>query len=39
MARGLLLGNGINSHLGIKDLSTNRIAERFKKNVSAYPAL
>ena len=31
MARGLLLGNGINAHLGIKDLSVGSIAERFKR--------
>lgn len=32
----MLLGNGINSHLCIKDLSVENIAERFKKNVFAY---
>lgn len=32
MAKGLLLGNGINSRLCINDLSVECIAERFKKN-------
>lgn len=32
MAKGLLLGNGINSRLCINDLSIECIAERFKKN-------
>lgn len=36
MARGLLLGNGINSRLCIWDLSVKNIAERFKKNVLVY---
>ena len=36
MARGLLLGNGINSRLCIWDLSVKNIADRFKKNVLVY---
>lgn len=36
MVKGLLLGNGINSHLCIKELSVECIAERFKKNVLDY---
>lgn len=36
MARGLLLGNGINSRLCIGDLSVKNIADRFKKNVLVY---
>lgn len=39
MARGLLLGNGINAHLGIKDLSVGSIAERFKRNILIYSKL
>lgn len=36
MAKGLLLGNGINARLGIKGLSVECIARKFIKNVSAY---
>ena len=36
MKNGLLLGNGINLHLGIKDLSARSIAGRFKNNVLTY---
>lgn len=39
MARGLLLGNGINSRLCIKDLSVDCIAERFEKNVLVYSGI
>lgn len=36
MAKGLLLGNGINARLGIKGLSVECIARKFIKNVLAY---
>lgn len=39
MAKGLLLGNGINSRLCINDLSVECIAERFKKNVLVYSVI
>ena len=39
MAKGLLLGNGINSRLCINDLSVECIDERFKKNVLVYSAI
>lgn len=39
MARGLLLGNGINSRIGIAGLSVMHIAEKFVKNVSVYSVL
>ena len=36
MSRGLLLGNGINARLGIKNLSVESIGNRFNKNVLIY---
>lgn len=33
MAKGLLLGNGINAYLGIEDLSITCIGERFRMNM------
>lgn len=39
MARGLLLGNGINAYLGIKDLSVMDIGQRFRKNMIVYSAI
>lgn len=36
MAKGLLIGNGINARLGIKDLYTEYIFQRFIENVSTY---
>lgn len=33
MQRNLLLGNGINMHLGVKGMSVSEIASRFKKNL------
>ena len=36
MARGLLIGNGINLYQGIKELSAERIATRFIKVLPAY---
>lgn len=36
MAKGLLIGNGINACMGIKDLSVACISERFRKNVKIY---
>lgn len=36
MAKGLLMGNGINARLGIKDLYTEYIFQRFIENVSVY---
>lgn len=36
MAKGLLLGNGVNICMGIKELESSRIGERFRKNVSIY---
>ncbi|MBO5192185.1 MAG: hypothetical protein J6C22_14445 [Bacteroides sp.] len=39
MAKGLLLGNGINAYLGIKELSVKDIGERFGKNVAVYSSI
>jgi hypothetical protein len=39
MAKGLLLGNGINARLDIGDLSVIGIGERFKKNVLVYSVI
>lgn len=39
MAKGLLLGNGINTCLGIKDLSVKDIGQRFRKNVTVYATI
>lgn len=39
MAKGLLLGNGINACLGIDDLSVACIGERFKKNMVVYSVI
>ena len=39
MAKGLLLGNGINSRLCIKGLSVEDISRRFTKNVFAYSVM
>lgn len=39
MAKGLLLGNGINAYLGIKELSVMDIGERFRKNVAVYSSI
>ncbi len=36
MARGLLLGNGINACIGIEDLSRESIQQRFLYNVGLY---
>jgi len=36
MARGLLLGNGINARIGINDFSIKSIANRFQENVRTY---
>ena len=36
MARGLLLGNGINACIGIEDLSIKDIGQRFLYNVEEY---
>lgn len=36
MARGLLLGNGINLHLGITDLNATKIFQRFISNLHIY---
>lgn len=39
MAKGLLLGNGVNAYLGIKDLSVVCIAERFRNNIVVYSSI
>jgi hypothetical protein len=39
MAKGLLLGNGINARLDIGYLSVIGIGERFKKNVLVYSVI
>lgn len=36
MKKGLLLGNGINNRIGIKELSAEEIGERFQRNVKVY---
>lgn len=36
MSKGLLLGNGINAHIGITDLSVKCIGRRFLNNVICY---
>ena len=36
MAKGLLLGNGINARIGIKGLSVSEIKERFRHNIYKY---
>ena len=36
LARGLLLGNGINARIGIEDLSIKDIGQRFLYNVKGY---
>lgn len=36
MVKGLLIGNGINARLGMKDLYTEYIFQRFIENVSVY---
>ena len=39
MAKGLLIGNGINARLGIKDLYAKCIYERFIENISVYSVI
>lgn len=36
MKKGLLLGNGINNRIGIKELSAEEIGKRFQRNVKVY---